>query len=171
MRLYGLYILSLCFPMHNLLFQFAIYFLSGVIFWLIVDYLIYKLSGSKEKIIFTEGISTDVITFTEDYKEILTARLGENNPYYVTPEKSSYYILVQHWTIFDIKKWFELLNNDQDYVISIEFVSKSIEGYPQNKPKIILSNEFVINKHSSPLLISSLISNKLDIFIIFWIKM
>lgn len=130
--------------MHNLWFEITIYFLLGVISFFIVNYLIYKLSESKDKIIFTKGISTDVITFTKDYQEILTARLGENAPYFVTHDISFSYILAHHWTIFDIKKWLESLN-DQDYSILLEFVGKSVEGYALNNPRIILSKEFIIN--------------------------
>jgi hypothetical protein len=58
--------------------------------------LIYKLSESKDKIIFTKGISTDAITFTKDYQEILTVQLGENAPYLVTHERSFCKVLVYH---------------------------------------------------------------------------
>lgn len=68
-------------------------------------------------------------------------------------------VLYFHWTIFDIKNILESLK-DQDYAISLEYIGLDIDPISINKPRIILSKEFIINKHSNPIIISSLISNQ-----------
>jgi hypothetical protein len=147
--------------MNNLWTQIIIFFILGLIFGSIVNYLIYKLSETKDNTIFTKGISTDVITFTKDYQEILTIQLGEKAPYLVIHESSSYKVLNHHWTIFDIKSLIGSLN-DQDYSVLLEYRSLCIEDDSLNKPRIILSKEFIINNHSNPLIISTLISNQVE---------
>ncbi len=144
--------------MNNLWIQIIIFFILGLIFGSIVNY---KSSESKDNTIFTKGISTDVITFTKDYQEILTVQLGEKAPYLVTHESLFCKILVHYWTISDIKKIIESLN-DQDYSVLLEYVSLDIENNSLNNPKIILSKEFIINNHSNPLIISTLISKQVE---------
>jgi hypothetical protein len=72
--------------MNNFLFEIILSFLFGIIFFLIVEYLIYKFSERKIDIIFTNDISSESITFVKDYQEILTGQLGENTPYHVIRE-------------------------------------------------------------------------------------
>jgi hypothetical protein len=150
--------------MNNLWFQIISCFLLGAIFFFIIEYFFYKFFEKENKIIFTPGISDNVITFTKDYQEILTAQLGEKAPYHVIHEKGFCKVLYFHWTISDIKTLIESLK-DQDYAISLEYIgldkdhiNKPID--PINNPRIILSTEFIINKHSNPIIISSLISQQ-----------
>jgi hypothetical protein len=145
--------------MNNLWFQIIISFLLGAILFFIIEYLSYKFFEKKNKTIFTQGISDNEITFTKDYQEILTAQLGEKTPYHVIHEKVFCKVLYFHWTIFDIKNILESLK-DQDYAISLEYIGLDIDPISINKPRIILSKEFIINKHSNPIIISSLISNQ-----------
>jgi hypothetical protein len=149
--------------MNNLWTQIIVFFIIGIIFGYIINYLIYRLSESKDKIIFTKGISTDAITFTKDYQEILTIQLGDRSPYLVTHENSFCKVLVSYWTVFDIKRLLESLN-DQDYSVWLEYIAldADIQDNSLNNPRIILSKEFIINKHSNALIISTLISKQVE---------
>lgn len=93
-----------------------------------IKYLIFRYFERQDKLVFTNGISTDVITFTRDYQEVLTSRLGNNTAYFITYEKTYYHILSFYWTIFDIKSWLESLN-DADYAITIELIFKKYRGF------------------------------------------
>jgi hypothetical protein len=44
----------------------------------------------------------------------------------------------------------------------LEYASIKPKELYTNNPRIILSNEFIVNKNSNPLIISSLISNQTD---------
>jgi hypothetical protein len=51
--------------------------------------------------------------------------------------------------------------NNQDYAVTFELISKTPDNLLSNYPRIILSNEFIINKDSNPAIISTLLSNQL----------
>ena len=116
-------------------------FILGFIFFFIIEYLVFRYSITQNSIIYTKGISTDIITYTHDYQELLSVRLGENMGYFVIKDRAEYIVLHSHWSIFDIKDWIESLI-DQDFSVIIEFVIKTEEV---NKPRVILSKEFMIN--------------------------
>jgi hypothetical protein len=145
----------------KLLFTWIIFFILGIFAFLFGEYLYFKYSKIQKDFIFTEGISTDIITWTKNYQELLTARLGLNDPYFISYGEKSIYILPKYWTVFDIKTWLESLN-DKDYVLIIELILKNTEELPKNDYRIVLSSEFMVNNHSNPNLISTLISNQLE---------
>jgi hypothetical protein len=74
----------------NFLFESLLSFFVGCVFFFIVKYLILRFSENHENIVFTKGISSDVITFTRDYQELLSCRLGED-PNYEILYKNTYY--------------------------------------------------------------------------------
>jgi len=149
------------FILMTILFDILIAFILGFLFFLIINLLIVKYSKDPDVLLFTEDISTDIITYTKDYQELLRTNLGNNAPYFILYGKTQYHILASHWTVFDIIKWLELLNS-QDYAVSIELILKSSEGLYLRDPRVILSTEFMINNHSNHILISSLISTELN---------
>jgi hypothetical protein len=69
--------------------------------------------------------------------------------------------LTSIWTLFDIIDWLKSLER-QDYAVTFEVISKKPDGLFSNYPRIILSNEFMVNKNSNPVIISSLLSTELD---------
>lgn len=127
----------------------------------IVKYLTFRFLQKHENIVFTKGISSSEITFTRDYQELLTCRLGEDPSYDIIYKNTYYHILNFNWTIFDIIDFLKSLD-EQDYAVTFELVSKNQIVYFSNYPKIILSNEFMLNKCSDPVLISSLLSRELE---------
>jgi len=145
----------------DFLFTYLIPFILGSLVVFIIKFLIYKYSKSENSIIFTKDISTNVITFTKDYQEILTTRLGDDTDYFITYGTQYYYFLTSDWTIFDVKSWLNSLS-DQDYAITIELISNNSEEIFPSHHRVILSKEFIVNKHSNPLIISTLISNGVE---------
>jgi hypothetical protein len=143
----------------NFIFELIISFILGALFFFIIDLSVFKYFERKDNIILTKGISTNEITFTNDYQELLSVRLGNDAGYFVTYSETYYHILTSNWIIYDIKKWIESLN-EQDYAVTIELISKDKAGL--NNPRVILSREFMVNRCSNPILISSLISSQTD---------
>jgi hypothetical protein len=145
----------------NFLFDILIYFILGFLFFFIIDISLFKYFESIDNIIFTKGISTNEITFTSDYQELLSVRLGNDAGYFVTYGKPYYHILTSSWIIFDIKNWIDSLTQ-QDYAVTIELISKDKLGLFPNNPRVILTREFMLNNYSDPILISSLISSQTE---------
>ena len=55
--------------------------------------------------------------------------------------------------------------NHQDHAIEFSLIRKTTEDLFIDIPKIMISKEFIANKHSSPTLISTLIANNLEIIL------
>jgi hypothetical protein len=79
--------------MKNLIIQAIIAFISGSLFYLLVDYLITKFNENKKISIFTNDISTNQITYTQDYQKILTDKLDGNIGYDIVSNTKLYYVL------------------------------------------------------------------------------
>jgi hypothetical protein len=122
-----------------------------------------KTNNEKSKIVFTKGISTDIITFTEDYQDLLSSKITDGIGYHLVYEKTDYYTLSYHWTLFDIKDWLDSLE-EQDYAVTFHLTSVPSQELYYNTPKTILTNEFIINKSSNPALISTLLYQQLEYF-------
>jgi hypothetical protein len=112
--------------------------------------------------ILSNDISTQEITYTNIYQEI-----HKNKRYLITYGKNYTYFLFTNWTIFDIKEWMRTFD-DIDYAVTIELIGDSYPDVYRNMPRLILSWEFIVNKGSSPLLISTHIKkqseNLIDLF-------
>ena len=61
------------------LFDILIAFILGVLFFFLVNYCIFKLSKTNSRTVFTNGISTEVITFRNNYQEILSSKLNKGD--------------------------------------------------------------------------------------------
>jgi hypothetical protein len=144
----------------NFIFELIISFILGFLFFFIIDIISFKYFETYENIILTKGISTDEITYTNDYIELLSVRLGYDAGYHVTYGKSDCHILLHYWSIFDIKNWIESLN-EQDYAVTFEIIPKDKAGLYLNNPRVILTREFMVNRYSDFTLISSLLSSQL----------
>jgi len=140
-----------------------LFFILGYLFFFIIKILLFKCYKNIDNIIFTKGISSNEITFTTDYQELLSVRLGNDPGYFVTHEKTYYLILPPYWIIYDIKNWIDSLRQ-QDYAVIIELIFKDKEGLFPNNPRVILTREFMVNNYSNPIIISSLISSQIDNF-------
>lgn len=142
-------------------------FIWGLIFIIMILIIYYFLSTIKRnngnKIVFTEGISTNIITFTEDYQDLLSSKITDGVNYHIIYEKPDYYTLPHHWTLFDIKDWLDSLNV-QDYAVTFHLSCLPSQELYYNTPDIILTNEFMVNKSSNPALISVLLYQQLDFF-------
>jgi hypothetical protein len=141
----------------NTLFNILISFILGIISFLVIEYLFYRFYKNKNHILYTDGISQKSITYNYNYQELLTARLGIKSPYVVIIDNKYNLILPYFWSIFDIKKWLESLNN-QDFSVVIEFCLN--DDLILERPRIILTNEFMVNNLSDPIIISTLISTQ-----------
>jgi uncharacterized protein YneF (UPF0154 family) len=133
-----------------------LFFILG---FLVIKYLSQKYFKKYDKIIFSEGISIDTITFTKDYQKLLSERLDNHPNYFILFDKTYYHILNSYWTLFDIIDWLKSIEV-QDYAVTFELISKTSDELIY--PKIILTNEFIVNKESNPVIISSLLSNQLE---------
>lgn len=91
----------------------------------------------------------------------MRCRLGDDPSYVILYGKTYYHILNSYWTLFDIIDWLKSID-DQDYAVILELVSKKSDVLYSNYPRIILSNEFMLNKCSDPTLISTLLSTALE---------
>jgi hypothetical protein len=76
------------------IFDFVIAIILGAIIFLLLDYFIFHYYPYHDKFIYTESISTETITFTKDYQELLIARLGNNTPYDVIYDKTYFHFLI-----------------------------------------------------------------------------
>lgn len=120
-------------------------------------------NNDKSKIVFTEGISSNIITYTEDYQDLLSSKITDGINYHIVYEKPDYYTLPHHWTLFNIKDWLDTLN-EQDYAVTFHLCCIPSQELYYNTPDIILTNEFMVNKSSNPALISVLLYQQLDYF-------
>lgn len=143
------------------------YFIWGIIFImmiLIIYYILFRVKRNNEnKIVFTEGVSTNIITFTQDYQDLLSSKITDGINYDIIYDSHLYYTLPHHWTLFDIKDWLDTLN-EQDYAVTFHLSCVPSQELYYNTPEIILTNEFVANKSSNPALISVLLYQQLDFF-------
>jgi hypothetical protein len=55
-----------------------------------------KRNNEKSRIVFTKGISSDIITFTEDYQDLLSSKITDGIGYHIVYEKTDYYTLSYH---------------------------------------------------------------------------
>jgi len=110
---------------------------------------------------FTKDITTDEITSIKDYEKLLVSRLGNDADYDIVWGNSYYHVLGVSWTMFDIKDWLDSLIYDQDYVVKIKLISKDSDGSYNVDQRINLATEFVINRYSNPVIISSFITSQL----------
>lgn len=135
-----------------------------IIMILIIYYFLSRVKRNNEnKIVFTEGISTNIITFTEDYQDLLSSKITDGINYDIVYEKTEYYSLPHYWTLFNIKDWLDSLNV-QDYAVTFHLSCVPSEDLYYNTPEIILTKEIMINKSSNPALISVLLYQQLDYF-------
>jgi len=141
------------------LFDLLLAFFLGFLFFFLVNYLRSLYFENHQKIAFTKGISTDAITFTRDYQELLSSRLGDDPDYDIIYKDTYNHILTSSWTLFDIKDWLDLID-EQDYAVSFHLVLKTSEGLFLNYPKFILSDEFIVNKLSNPVIVSTFLSTQ-----------
>jgi len=143
------------------MFELLIFIFFAIIFFFLVEYLSLIYFKKDERIVFTKGISSTEITFTRDYQELLSCRLGEDPTYHILYKNTYYHVLNSYWTLFDIIDWLKLLE-EQDYASTFTLVSKGSDDLFSNYPRIILSNEFMVNKYSDPVIISTLLSKELE---------
>ena len=138
------------------LYNILIAFISGMLIQLLILYLKNRYLETISKPIFTEGISTETITFTEDYQKILSSKIEPHDNFLIATDKTYKLFLLLQWSMFDIKEWLESLE-ERDYVLTIEIFPHDLDS-----PKIILTKEFFVNNKSTPLLIHDLIKNQLN---------
>jgi hypothetical protein len=138
-------------------------YILWLIFFLGFIFIVKYLTSIKkhDKIVFSEGISTNEITFTKDYQKLLSERLGNHPNYFIVYGKTYYHILNSYWTLFDIIDWLKFIEI-QDYAVTFELISNTSNDLSSIYPKIILTNEFIVNMQSNPVIISSLLSNQLE---------
>lgn len=145
----------------NFLTELLLSFFLGIIFFFLVEYLSFIYFNKDERIVFTKGISCSEITFTNDYQELLSVRLGNDAGYHILYKETYYHILNSYWTLFDIIDWLKSLD-EQDYAITFTLVSKGSNELFSNYPRIILNKEFMVNKYSDPATISTLLKTELE---------
>jgi len=117
-----------------------------------------KLSNPCSRAVFTEGISKEVITFRDDYQQLLSSKLNKGDQaYFISQGVVNTEILKHGWTETDIVVWLESLK-DQDYNAVIEIISLESPIHEQWK---MFSKEFMVNHESNAFLISWLISDQL----------
>lgn len=108
------------------LFDILIAFILGVLFFFLVNYCIFKLSKTNSRTVFINGISTEVITFRNNYQEILSSKLNKGDQgFFINYGEVHKEILKYGWTEEDIKVWLESLN-EQDYNVTIEILSVGV---------------------------------------------
>lgn len=143
------------------LFELILGFTLGFFIKLIIIY--FFQNNEKSKIVFSKGISTNVITFTQDYQDFLSSEITDGIDYSIIYEKTAYYTLSHKWTLFDIKLWLDSLN-EQDYAVTFHLTSIPSQELYYNNPITILTNDFIINKDSNSALISTLLYQQLEYF-------
>lgn len=104
----------------NFTWEIATAFISGVIFYFLIKYATYKF---KNPILYTEDISTDQITYIEDYKQILQDT-GEE--FDVIFGRTSYWIMKPEWTILNVQHLLHSLNN-KDYLVRVEIINNNFQ--------------------------------------------
>ena len=142
------------------LFDILIAFILGAFLFYIIKLLRSWYFENKENIVFTKGISRNEITFIKDYHKLLSSKIEKNLEYYIVYSYTYSHILIPSWTLSDIIEWLDSINK-QDYAVTFELISKTPDNLLSNYPRIILSNEFIVNKDSNPVIISLLLSNQL----------
>jgi hypothetical protein len=127
-----------------------------LVFLVFLISLVYLNKNPNNFPIFSNDISTQEITYTSKYQVIhKEKKLITYGNYYT-------YILFSNWTIFDIKEWMGTFD-DIDYAVTIELIGESYPpDFNYNNPRLILSWEFIVNKGSSPVLISTHIKKQSD---------
>lgn len=67
-------------PLENCInLDFILWFILGVLFFFLIKYYLLKLSNNNSRTVFTNGISTEVITFRNNYQEILSSKLNKGD--------------------------------------------------------------------------------------------
>jgi hypothetical protein len=131
-------------------------FILGLLFLLLVNY--YILTKSNSQMIFTKGISTEVITFRKNYQQVLSSKLNKGDRgFFINFGEIQNLILRHGWTEEVIKVWLDSLN-DQDYSVTIEILTDLTVIRPD---WILFSKEFIVNYNSNPILITLLINDQL----------
>lgn len=137
-------------------FNIFILFILGILFFFLLNY--YILSNSNSQNVFTNGISTEVITFRNNYQEILSSKLNKGDRgFFLNYGEIQKETLKHGWGGEDIKVWLESLN-DQDYNVTIEIIS---DTSPINSNWKMFSKEFIVNYNSENFLITFLITDQL----------
>jgi hypothetical protein len=77
--------------MTNFYIDILIAFISGVIVFSLIEYLAYKYTKNPEGFPYTKDITTNVITFTKDYQELLISRLGNDTGYDILYGRTYHY--------------------------------------------------------------------------------
>ena len=117
-----------------------------------------KLSNTNSRTVFTEGISTEIITFRNDYQQLLSSKLNKGDQgFFINYGEVHKEILKHGWSEEDIKVWLESLN-EQDYNVTIEILSDISPIHPQWK---MFSTEFIVNYNSNYTIIAFLINDHL----------
>lgn len=130
-------------------------FILGVLFIILVKYYILN---TNSHMVFTKGISTEVITFRNNYQEILSSKLNKGDRgFFLNYGEIQNLILKHGWSEEDIKVWLDSLN-DQDYNVTIEILSDLSAIHTEWR---LFSKEFVINYNSNHILIALLINDQL----------
>jgi hypothetical protein len=70
------------------LYNILIAFISGMLIQLLIIFLKNRYLETISKPIFTKGISTETITFTEDYQKILRSRLEPQDSFFIATDKT-----------------------------------------------------------------------------------
>jgi hypothetical protein len=80
----------------NLLFNIIIAYILGVILFFLVNYCFLKFSKIKNSSIFTNGISSEIITFKDNYQEILSSKLNRDDEGYFIDFGSVNKVILKH---------------------------------------------------------------------------
>lgn len=135
-----------------------IWFILGVLLFFLVNYFWSKFLNSKSQTVFTNGISTEEITFRNNYQEILSSKLNKDNGgFFLNFGEIEIQNLRHGWTEEDIKIWLNSLN-DPDYNVTIEILTDLTVIRPDWK---LFSKEFIVNYNSNHNLIVLLIHDQL----------
>jgi hypothetical protein len=65
----------------TIFFDFLISIIFAVVLFILIDYFTLKFSDSNNNSLFTKGISTNIITFSNNYQEILKCRSDNDAGY------------------------------------------------------------------------------------------
>lgn len=135
----------------NINLDFILIILLLLVFIIIIFYFYKPINKFP---ISTKNISTQEITYTKSYQH-------DHKGKYIIYGKHYSYFLFSGWTIFDIQQWMNTFD-DIDYVVTIDLIGETFPDFNINDPRLILSWEFIVNKESSPVLISTHIKTQSD---------
>jgi len=147
----------------TIFFDFLISIIFAVVLFILIDYFTLKFSDSNNNSLFTKGISTNIITFSNNYQEILKCRSDNDAGYWVIIDQAFRLFLTPQWGIYDIEMWLKYLEDEQDYAVTIELIGNNLDNSFTNSPRIIISKEFMVNNESDPILICEFIWGQINI--------